>query len=185
MGTGATGLKIILLPPTALLDKPCKISNTLDLLLVGPLSVSIYSAHLADQDGDEKAYEDYEDGDDEAYEDSEDEAYEDGEDDLASDAAGVQKEARSSDAAHSRGRTATLVWSGLAGWGETFWGFEIAHRKKKKERKKRMNLQLKRASRQFGKIPFYRAKISSQGQVRRRCLQRSPPCHHSLCSPFK
>ena len=106
--------------------------------MVGPLSVSIYSAHLADQDGDDEAYEDgededYEDGDDEAYEDSEDEAYEDGEDeayedgedDLASDAAGVQKEARSSDAAHSRGRTATLVWSGLAGWEETFWGFEI------------------------------------------------------------
>ena len=67
--------------------------------------------------------------------DGDDEAYEDGEDDLASDAAGVQKEARSSEAAQSRGRTATLVWSGLAGWGETFWEFEIAHR---------MNLQLKR-----------------------------------------
>ena len=108
------------------------------MLLVGPLSVSIYSAHLADQDGDDEAYEDgededYEDGDDEAYEDSEDEAYEDGEDeayedgedDLASDAAGVQKEARSSDAAHSRGRTATLVWSGLAGWGEHFGNLKL------------------------------------------------------------
>ena len=104
------------MPPIALLDnyKPGKIANTLYLLLVGPLSVSIYSAHLADQDGD-----------DEAYEDGEDEAYEDGEDDLASDAAGVQKEARSSEAAHSRGRTATLVWSGLAGWGTHFRDFKL------------------------------------------------------------
>ena len=157
--TGATALQIICCPPPpywiAIMISRAKYQiHQICCWLVHCLLVFI--PHT-DQDGD-------------------DEAYEDGEDDLASDAAGVQKEARSSEAAQSRGRTATLVWSGLAGRGETFWEFEIAHR---------MNLQLKRASRQFGKIPFYRAKISSQGQVRRRCLQRSPPCHHSLCSPFK
>ena len=94
---------------------------------------------------------------------------------LALEAAGVQKEARSSEAAQRRGRTATFFWRNVS---VTILA-DMQMQRHKKEVIIAMITILKK------KGPFYQAEIFFRGQVQQQYPQRSPLFHHSHGLPCK